>query len=224
MSDTTPPVLSDVSSLFSPDQRASVALSALARAQDRAATEGKMRMSWKRRQHRFTSGSSEETAVVAQENEAELNSDLPAELQAFEAHTREAGSAWVSTPGLASARTRYRRSDSLGAVLSSLIRKQGWDHSTKLGSVMAKWSEIVGEQVSQHCVVESFDDQRLIVRCDSTAWTKQLQLLLPHIERRIDEEVGAGVVQQTIVRGPSVPSWKKGKLSVPGRGPRDTYG
>ncbi len=32
------------------------------------------------------------------------------------------------------------------------------------------------------------------------------------------------VVQQTIIRGPQAPSWKKGKWSVRGRGPRDTYG
>lgn len=215
---------SDVVGVSSPEIRAKVALSALARMQDAAQASGQVRVSWKRRQQRFVQGSTESDAVDASIDEASVNADLPAELQAYEAHTRGAGAAWVSTPGMASTRTRYRRSDALGTVLGAVIRTQGWDHSTRLGSVMAKWADIVGEQVAAHCVVESFDEDKLIIRCDSTAWMKQLQLLLPHIERRIDEEVGAGVVKQTIVRGPQAPSWKKGQWSVPGRGPRDTYG
>ena len=62
------------------------------------------------------------------------------------------------------------------------------------------------------------------MRCSSTAWAKNLHLYLPMIERRIAEEVGPGVVQQVVIRGPVAPSWRKGPLSVKGRGPRDTYG
>ena len=88
---------------------------------------------------------------------------------------------------------------------------------------MARWSDIVGDEVAEHCSIETIDDHRLIVQCDSTAWFKQLQLLLPRLERTIAEAVGEGVVQQVILRPPASPSWKKGRLSVPGRGPRDTY-
>jgi predicted nucleic acid-binding Zn ribbon protein len=34
---------------------------------------------------------------------------------------------------------------------------------------------------------------------------------------------GAGIVDIT-VKAPGAPSWKHGPRSVPGRGPRDTYG
>lgn len=210
--------------VMSPERRAVVAVNALARVQDAAQAQGKMRVSWRRRQLRFVRGGSEESAVIDETDEREVDPQVPAELQAYEAHTRGAGAAWVATPGLATTRTRYRRSDSLGAVLGAFVRSSGWDHSSKMGSVMVKWPKIVGEQVAQHCVVESFDDERLIIRCDSTAWMNQLKLLLPHIERNIDTEVGAGVVKQTIIRGPQAPSWKKGKWSVQGPGPRDTYG
>ncbi|MGB4918016.1 MAG: DUF721 domain-containing protein, partial [Propionicimonas sp.] len=37
-------------------------------------------------------------------------------------------------------------------------------------------------------------------------------------------QLGQGTVERVVVVGPSAPSWKKGKRSVPGRGPRDTYG
>jgi len=31
-------------------------------------------------------------------------------------------------------------------------------------------------------------------------------------------------VTRVLVVGPEAPNWKKGRRSVPGRGPRDTYG
>ncbi len=40
------------------------------------------------------------------------------------------------------------------------------------------------------------------VRADSTARAKQLQLMLPSVERRIAEEAGSGVVEQLIILGP----------------------
>jgi len=112
----------------------------------------------------------------------------------------------------------------LGAILARTIKTREWDTPTKMGSIMAKWRDIVGPQVAEHTRIETFEGHRLVVRTDSTAWAKQLQLLLPTIERRIAEEVGSGVVEQVIIRGPVAPSWKKGPYVVRGRGPRADYG
>lgn len=134
------------------------------------------------------------------------------------------GVGWAKLPGMAATRPRYREPRTLGFSLGRLIRRSGWDVPTRMGSVMVKWPQIVGDDVARHCEIETFEDRVLVVRCSSTAWAKQLQLLIPTIERRIAEEVGEGIVRQLIVRGPAAPSWKKGRFSVPGRGPRDTYG
>lgn len=236
----------DPASLSTRGERSEVALDALERFQGQAAEAGLRRRSWRRRQRFFAVGDSEEHALPADvdifgsgnstdEDEAafDAHSDdrqreggepIPEDLVFLEGDRRRSPAAWIAHPGLASSRRNYRRSSSLGAVLGRLVSAEGWDQPTKLGSVMAKWSVIVGPSVAQHCVVETFEDDRLIVRCDSTAWANQMTLLLPHIERRIAEEVGHGVVNQVIIRGPHRPSWKKGIYSVPGRGPRDTYG
>ena len=92
-----------------------------------------------------------------------------------------------------------------------------------MGDLMSRWSQIVGEEIAAHCRIEAIEDRRVIVQCDSTNWFKNVQLFLPQLERNIAEAVGEGVVQQVILRPPASPSWKKGRLSVPGRGPRDTY-
>ena len=125
---------------------------------------------------------------------------------------------------MAAMRPRYRRANSLGAILARTIKVREWDTPTKMGSIMAKWRAIVGPQVAEHAHIETFEGHRLVVRTDSTAWAKQLQLLLPTIERRIAEEVGSGIVEQVIIRGPVAPSWRKGPYVVRGRGPRADYG
>ncbi|NTW41567.1 MAG: DUF721 domain-containing protein, partial [Cellulomonadaceae bacterium] len=67
-------------------------------------------------------------------------------------------------------------------------------------------------------------DGVLVVRTDSTAWATNLTLLVPQLMGTLDKELGVGVVQRVQVVGPSGPHWGKGRRSVPGRGPRDTYG
>ena len=146
--------------------------------------------------------------------------DLAALRQALEA----TGASWSRSPGMAAMRPRYRRANSLGAILARTIKTREWDTPTKMGSIMAKWRDIVGPQVAEHARIETFEGHRLVVRTDSTAWAKQLQLLLPTIERRIAEEVGSGVVEQLVILGPVAPSWKKGPYVVRGRGPRADYG
>ena len=112
----------------------------------------------------------------------------------------------------------------LGVVISAVAQREGWNRMLSVAQVAAQWSQIVGPAVAQHCQVESFDEKVLYVRTSSTAWANQLQLLLPRIEKNIASRLGSAVVKQVIIRGPAAPSWKKGPWSVPGRGPRDTYG
>ncbi|WP_402463803.1 DUF721 domain-containing protein [Isoptericola aurantiacus] len=109
-------------------------------------------------------------------------------------------------------------------VVSRLLREKGWTEEVSVGGVVGRWSEVVGAQVAQHCTPETFEDKVLVVRADSTAWATQVRLLLPTLQRRLDEEVGEGVVERITVLGPSGPSFRRGRRSVRGPGPGDTYG
>lgn len=110
--------------------------------------------------------------------------------------------------------------DTVGALTSQL----GWKRSLQVGGVVGRWRDVVGDQIADHCVPETFEEGALVVRADSTAWATQIRLLLPQLERRLAEEVGEGAVTSIQVLGPGGPSWRKGPRSVQGRGPRDTYG
>ena len=118
----------------------------------------------------------------------------------------------------------------LGSSVDRLLRDRGWEQPTAAGGLTGRWAEIVGPDVAEHVVVETFEpaaDGRgllLVLRADSTAWATTLQYMLPALRTRVDAELGAGAVREITVLGPAAPSWKHGRLNVPGRGPRDTYG
>lgn len=113
----------------------------------------------------------------------------------------------------------------LDQAMGRLIANHGWELDLKVQGVFGRWAELVGSEVADHCTPESFDDGRLVVRTDSTAWATQLKLLAPSVVRRLNTELGHGTVTVIEVLGPHLPSWTKGRLSSrDGRGPRDTYG
>lgn len=113
----------------------------------------------------------------------------------------------------------------LDTTVDRLVEDHGWELDLRVHAVFGRWPELVGAEVASHSTPESFEDGRLVVRTDSTAWATQLRLLAPTVVRRLNEELGHGTVTVIDVQGPRGPSWKKGPRSVrDGRGPRDTYG
>jgi predicted nucleic acid-binding Zn ribbon protein len=109
-------------------------------------------------------------------------------------------------------------------TLAALVRDRGWTPDLSVGGVVGRWRDVVGDQVADHCEPETFEDGVLTVRTDSTSWATNLKLLAPQLLRRLADDVGDGVVTEVRVLGPAGPGFKRGPRSVPGRGPRDTWG
>ena len=113
----------------------------------------------------------------------------------------------------------------LQAAMQRLVAEQGWATDVAVHGVFARWPDIVGVEVAQHCTPDAYADGALTIRADSTAWATQVRLLAPALVRRLNEELGHGTVLRVQVLAPNAPSWRKGRRSVRGgRGPRDTYG
>jgi predicted nucleic acid-binding Zn ribbon protein len=112
----------------------------------------------------------------------------------------------------------------IGSSVDDLVSDRGWSQPLAIGGVEGRWSQIVGDDVAAHCWPEEFEAGRLVVRADSTAWATQVRLLSMTLLARLNDDLGAGTVTHLHVLGPKGPSWKKGRLRVKGRGPRDTYG
>ncbi len=130
-----------------------------------------------------------------------------------------------TTAKASGARPDDRDPQLLEQAIGRLIANHGWEVDLKVQGVFGRWAELVGDEVAAHCTPESFDEGRLVVRTDSTAWATQLKLLAPAVVRRLNEDLGHGTVTVIEVLGPHLPTWTKGRLSSrDGRGPRDTYG
>lgn len=114
----------------------------------------------------------------------------------------------------------------ISTVLEDFMIQTDFSGPIAVGTLAAKWAEIVGEEIAAHVSMGEFDPETktLNLITDSTAWATQIRMLVPHILQKIADEIGSGQVIDLSVNGPKGPSWKHGKRRVPGRGPRDTYG
>lgn len=92
---------------------------------------------------------------------------------------------------------------SLGDVFSKFIAQRGWKEPVAVGSVLADWSSIVGEQIAENAKVETFENATLVLRTSSTAWATQLRLLTPQLMHKFDEVLGPGVITKLEIKGPA---------------------
>nr|WP_218869186.1 DciA family protein [Leifsonia psychrotolerans] len=112
----------------------------------------------------------------------------------------------------------------LGDTLASLTQQLGWNSSLSQSELLENWTELAGEETAKHSRPAGIDEGILTVHCESTAWATQLRLMRVEIMTHIATRYPDAGIESIRFQGPNAPSWKKGPRSIPGRGPRDTYG
>ena len=111
-----------------------------------------------------------------------------------------------------------------GGLIRRKVSERGWERPTAEATVLGAWETVVGAEMAAHCRPVGLRDGELTLQAESTAWATQLRLLTPTILGKIADGLGSGLVTKLRIHGPAAPNWKRGLRSVPGRGPRDTYG
>ena len=109
-------------------------------------------------------------------------------------------------------------------TLDALVADFAWGEQLAEGELLARWAEVVGAETAANSKPEDLVDGTLTIRCSSTAWATQLRLISEGLLERISEDFPELKITGLKMLAPEAPSWKKGSRSVPGRGPRDTYG
>ena len=120
-----------------------------------------------------------------------------------------------------------RRTDEptrIGEVLKEVIDDQGWTREVSIHQLLARWPALVGPVNAAHSMPESYKETVLTVRAESSTWASSLRTIAPQLVAILNEALGQGTVTRVHVVCPESPNWKKGRRSVQGRGPRDTYG
>jgi predicted nucleic acid-binding Zn ribbon protein len=109
-------------------------------------------------------------------------------------------------------------------VLDALTSRMGWSSPLARADLLASWSDVAGAETAEHSTPVGIEDGVLTVHCDSTAWATQLRLMRGAITTQIAQRFPQAGITSVKFDGPNAPSWKRGLRSIPGRGPRDTYG
>jgi predicted nucleic acid-binding Zn ribbon protein len=112
----------------------------------------------------------------------------------------------------------------LGDVMDVLTVKMGWTSPLAKSDLLSSWADLVGAETAEHSTPLAIEDGVLAIQCDSTAWATQLRLMRSQITTTIAMKYPDAGIQSVRFDGPNAPSWKRGPRSIPGRGPRDTYG
>ncbi|NCV35197.1 MAG: DUF721 domain-containing protein [Actinobacteria bacterium] len=100
-----------------------------------------------------------------------------------------------------------------------------WKKGIAEGTLFTKWSEIVGNEIADHCEPITLFEGKLTIRATSTSWATQLRLITPDLLKNIRSRSEGALVEELNVIGPNAPSWKRGLRTIRGaKGPRDTYG
>ena len=110
------------------------------------------------------------------------------------------------------------------ASLDSLFGQFNWNDRLDEAELFGDWEKVVGPESAAASVPEELKKGVLTVRCRSTAWATQLRLLQDVVLGKVNAAFPGLEITEIRFIGPTAPSWKKGSRSVPGRGPRDTYG
>jgi predicted nucleic acid-binding Zn ribbon protein len=83
----------------------------------------------------------------------------------------------------------------IGEALSEVARDLHLDDPDDVASVMAAWSEAVGEAVAAHVRPRRLHDGVLLVEVDAPVWATQLRYLEEDVIRRLGRKVRPGVVK-----------------------------
>lgn len=108
-------------------------------------------------------------------------------------------------------------------LINDLVAQRDWQGGLAEGEVLIKWAEIVGSEIASKAEPVEIKNQKLFIKCVSTAWATQLNLVKRELLQSI-QKIAPAIIDLEIF-GPNAPSWRRGLRTIQGaKGPRDTYG
>jgi predicted nucleic acid-binding Zn ribbon protein len=122
-------------------------------------------------------------------------------------------------------RTQLSDPQNIGAILNELVSVRDWRQGIAEGNLFSDWREIVGADIAEHSTPITLYEGKLTIQTSSTAWSTQLRLMQGDLLKTIRQSAPGALVEELVIIGPHVPSWKRGLRTIRGaRGPRDTFG
>lgn len=91
----------------------------------------------------------------------------------------------------------------LGDALAEVTRDLGLGDARTVGALVRQWEAVVGESIARHARPVRLRDGVLVVEVDGPAWATQLRYLSTDLSTRLNEALGAAVIDavRVTVRG-----------------------
>lgn len=88
---------------------------------------------------------------------------------------------------------------SLGQIITQLIRDLGIDKKIKEQQLIARWPEVVGDQIAHHTRATTCEAGTLFVEVESASWRHELLYMKPIIIERLNQTAESHVIQDIIL-------------------------
>lgn len=88
----------------------------------------------------------------------------------------------------------------IGAVLSDLIRKFGYEDKLREVDAVKLFNEVAGEKIAEHCQAIKITDGRLILRVSDPIWRQQLVFLKGDLIAKLNARLGKSVVKDIYLK------------------------
>lgn len=93
---------------------------------------------------------------------------------------------------------RWNKAESIGDILRQYLRQEGLETPLNETRLVAAWPEVMGEVVARYTGDVFIRNQTLYVRLKSPALKANLLMNREAIVRRLNEHVGAQVIQNLV--------------------------
>lgn len=88
---------------------------------------------------------------------------------------------------------------SLGQLLAQLIRDLGLDKKIQEHQLVARWPEVVGEQIASHSRAVTCEAGTLVVEVESASWRHELLYMKPAIIERLNQAAGDHIIHEIML-------------------------
>jgi hypothetical protein len=103
-----------------------------------------------------------------------------------------------------------------GQAIRRLVEERGWQDTTAAASVLARWDELVGPELAEHCRPASLLDGELVLVAESSAWAPSCACSPARCRRGWPRRWARASSPRSVVRGPLAAGLAQG----PAPGPR----
>jgi predicted nucleic acid-binding Zn ribbon protein len=98
---------------------------------------------------------------------------------------------------------RISRPTPVGDSLGTYLERRGWKERLRAATAWTRWEDVVGPQLAERCEPVRLAGGTLVVRAESQVWATQLRYMLPQLQEKAEQILGAGTVKDVrVVVGP----------------------